>query len=158
MGKGAGLKVVLLLAARTHEFPLVLTMACLGFGASNVLEVFLGYFQDAGPFPKVMGLLFSLMLTHMFGIKKWAWILVLPSSPKLPLLESSMDLVNTRNHPYHNQPSKPKYSHGLGLLKHVAWLGGKIKVFRLALRVILLMLELCHIVMGYGLAKWHSMG
>ncbi|CAL9029196.1 unnamed protein product, partial [Prunus brigantina] len=33
--------------------------------------------------------------------------LALPSSPKLPLLDLSMGLVNVRNHSYHNSLSKP---------------------------------------------------
>ncbi|CAL9019600.1 unnamed protein product [Prunus brigantina] len=67
-----------------------------------------------GYFPKLLGHSFSLMLTHMFGPKKWARVLVLPRSPKLPLLGPSMGLVNARNHSCHNPLSKPQA---------FAWLG-----------------------------------
>lgn len=41
IGKGVGLKGVLLLVACICEFPLVLTIVHFGFGSSNVLEIFL---------------------------------------------------------------------------------------------------------------------
>ncbi|CAL8151503.1 unnamed protein product [Prunus armeniaca] len=62
--------------------------------------------------------------------------LELSNSPKLPLLGPSMGLMKTRNHPYYNPLNKPQAFAWLGPLKLVAWLGAKIKVFRLALRVI----------------------
>ncbi|CAL2257979.1 unnamed protein product [Prunus armeniaca] len=70
--------------------------------------------QAIGYFPKLLGHFFSLMLTHMFRLKKWARVLVLPSNPKLPLLGPSMGPVNARNHPYHNPLSK---------LQAFTWLG-----------------------------------
>ncbi|CAL9003970.1 unnamed protein product [Prunus brigantina] len=48
------------------------------------------------------------MLTHIVGLKKWARVLGLPSSPKLPFLGSSMGLMNACYHPYHNPLSKPR--------------------------------------------------
>ncbi|CAL2255645.1 unnamed protein product [Prunus armeniaca] len=64
--------------------------------------------QAIGYFPKLLGHSFSLTLTHIFGLKKWAQILVLPSSPKLPLLGPSMGLVNALNYPCHNPLNKPQ--------------------------------------------------
>ncbi|CAL2268846.1 unnamed protein product [Prunus armeniaca] len=76
-------------------------MVCLGFVFGHVLETFLRYFLSC--------------LGHSLRLKKWARVLRLPNSPKLPLLGSSVSFVNACNHPYHNPLSKPQTFAWLGL-------------------------------------------
>ncbi|CAL2241514.1 unnamed protein product [Prunus armeniaca] len=57
----------------------------------------------------------------MFGPKKWAWVSRLPSNPEPPFLDSSMGLMTTYYHSYHNPLKQAPYIlRGLGLLKLVA--------------------------------------
>ena len=65
---------------------------------------------------------FPFLLTHIFGLKKWAWVPRLPSNLEPPFLVPSMGLMTTYYLPYHNPLKQaPGILRGLGPLKLVAW-------------------------------------